>query len=92
MGVYIDMEMPKDRPLIIKICPDGSVFTTHGIYGIGHCTATAFPVPPHGRLIDEDAMAYQLEKQATIDSQPRAIRRARRMVNDAATIIPAEEE
>lgn len=47
---------------------------------------------PHGRLIDADEVCYQLEKQATIDGQPRAIRRARRIVADAPTIIEVEEE
>ena len=49
------------------------------------------PVPSHGRLIDADAICYQLEKRATIDGQPRAIRRARCMVESAPTIIEAEE-
>ncbi len=49
-------------------------------------------VPPHGRLIDADIVCYQLEKQATIDGQPRAIRRARRIVADAPAIIEAEED
>jgi len=48
-------------------------------------------IPPHGHLIDADIVCYQLEKQATIDGQPRAIRRARKIVADAPTIIEAEE-
>lgn len=48
-------------------------------------------IPPHGRLIDGDIVCYQLEKQATIDGQPRAIRRARKIVADAPTIIEAEK-
>lgn len=47
-------------------------------------------IPPHGPLIDADIVCYQLEKQATIDGQPRAIRRARKIVADAPTIIEAE--
>lgn len=66
-----------------------------GITGIRTNTAQGCPlieVPtPHGRLIDADAVCYQLEKQATIDGQPRAIRRARRIVADAPAIIEAEE-
>ena len=54
------------------------------------CPLVEVPTP-HGRLIDADEVCYQLEKQATIDGQPRAIRRARRIVADAPTIIEAEE-
>lgn len=55
------------------------------------CPLVEVPTP-HGRLIDADIVCYQLEKQATIDGQPRAIRRARKIVADAPTIIEAEKE
>lgn len=100
MGVYIkNMKMPEDCikcPLCLftgkcwKCLADGS----HANFG-GTCRPPGcplVPVPPHGRLIDADEVCYQLEKQATIDGQPRAIRRARRIVADAPTIIKAEEE
>ena len=40
--------------------------------------------------IEREAVCYQLEKQETIDGQPRAIRRARRIVEDypAADVVP----
>lgn len=40
--------------------------------------------------IDREAVCYQLEKQATVDGQPRAIRRARRIVAEfpAADVRP----
>ena len=40
--------------------------------------------------IERDAICYQLEKQESIDGQPRAIRRARRIVADfpAADVVP----
>lgn len=40
--------------------------------------------------IDRDAVCYQLEKQESIDGQPRAIRRARRIVANfsAADVRP----
>lgn len=40
--------------------------------------------------IEREAVCYQLEKQETIDGQPRAIRRARRIVEDypAADVAP----
>lgn len=39
------------------------------------------------KYIDREAVCYQLDKQATIDGQPRAIRRARRIVEN----FPATE-
>lgn len=48
-GIYISgMKMPKDNPVIIKICPDGSVSRAN--VGV---VATAIPVQDHGRLIEE---------------------------------------
>lgn len=40
--------------------------------------------------IERDAICYQLKKQERIDGQPRAIRRARRIVADfpAADVVP----
>lgn len=40
--------------------------------------------------IEREAICYQLEKQESIDGQPRAIRRARRIVADfpAADVVP----
>ena len=40
--------------------------------------------------IEREAVCYQLEKQESIDGQPRAIRRARRIVADfpAADVVP----
>ena len=42
------------------------------------------------KYIDREAICYQLEKQESIDGQPRAIRRARRIVADfpAADVVP----
>ena len=54
MGIYIKgMEMPKNEPLLVKINPDGSVSTTAKN---GYKKYQAVPVPPHGRLIDADAL------------------------------------
>lgn len=40
--------------------------------------------------IEREAICYQLEKQESIDGQPRAIRRARRIVEDfpSADVVP----
>lgn len=49
------MEMPTDAPVIIKICPDGSVSRVHE--GV---VAKAVSVPLHGRCIDVDALIKSL--------------------------------
>jgi hypothetical protein len=43
-----------------------------------------------GKYIEREAVCYQLAKQATIDGQPRAIRRAAKIVADfpAANVRP----
>ena len=82
------MEMPKDLPLIIKISQNGTVYISQGIYGIGHGVATAVPIPPHGDLIDRDALKnkhhwtddfYETEYVEVED------------IDAAPTIIPASE-
>ena len=55
MSVLIKgMEMPK-KELILILFPDGKVATEE--YEIG-AKAKAVEVPPHGRLIDADALPY----------------------------------
>jgi len=78
------IEMPKEKPLIIKISQDGTVFMSQGIYGIGHGVATAVPVPPHGRLIDADAMA-ELWKGCIIKGSIKPL------LDTRPTVIEAEE-
>lgn len=70
MGVYIDMEMPKEGFIEILIRDDGTVQQTGQSYridGTDYYTPyvgempvihKAVPVPPHGRLIDADAIPY----------------------------------
>ena len=65
MGVYIYMEMPTGcSALTLKVWPDGQVeiFDADGEWK----TSKAIPVPPHGRLIDADALmndGWTLHKQ-----------------------------
>ena len=60
MSIYIKgMEMPTDGPLIFKINPDGTVSTT---WKNGYKKYTAVPVPPHGRLIDADALMLKIQE------------------------------
>lgn len=57
MGVYImGREMPKAEfgSMIVAIRPDGMVEDVMGCY-----VGKAVPVPPHGRLIDADALKVQ---------------------------------
>lgn len=48
-------------------------------------------IPAHRRLIDADALCYQLSKQETIDGQPRAIRRARKIVMEFPPVLDTED-
>lgn len=85
MGVYINMEM-STTPVLFCIHPDGKVFAD--IDG-GWREYKAVPVPPHGRLIDADALRkdwlengeneYIYDTNAFLDS-----------LDDAPTIIEAE--
>lgn len=55
MGVYIKgMEMPKSFK-DIRIYADGRI-VSKSLYMYGEEIATAVPVPPHGDLIDRDAL------------------------------------
>lgn len=55
-----------------------------------NCSIIAVLPEGHGRLGDLDAVFYSLAKQETIDGQPRAIRRAMRIIEREPTIVPAE--
>jgi hypothetical protein len=61
MGVYLpNVDMPKgDKVLTVQICPDGSIWQQ---YRGTVPNAKAVPVPPHGRLIDADALMHEFEK------------------------------
>lgn len=53
MGVYIsDLEIPsKGKGVVVILCSSGAV------YSGGQKVGTAVHVPPHGALIDRDALA-----------------------------------
>ena len=78
-GVLIKgMEMPKDGcHHMICIYADGTVSTGGRVY-------MAVPVPPHGRLIDADALLRTAMEN--FDFVPRW------MVKEAPTVIPADED
>lgn len=53
------VEMPKDKAIAVVIHPDGTAYSVEMFAGV--CTnyltdCEAIPVPPHGRLIDADAL------------------------------------
>lgn len=94
MGLYIkNMEMPKDKAVAVVIHPDGTAYTAEMFAGV--CTeylsdCTAVSVPPHGKLIDADAILQEATKGEEpfdwIDKNELL-----RLFFDAPTIIPAEE-
>lgn len=103
MGVYLpNVDMPKDDKVVtIQICPDGSIWQQ---YRGTVPNAKAVPVPPHGRLIDADAVVAEIDSY--IDSmaysysyllreeqsqREHGMVFARNIVCDAPTIITAEE-
>ena len=60
MGVYLpNVDAPKDdKAVTIQICPDGSIWQQYR----GTVPNTkAVPVPPHGRLIDADALTETID-------------------------------
>ena len=79
------MELPKNEPLLVKINPDGSVSTTAKN---GYKKYKAVPVPPHGRLIDADALT--ISTAVPLDGKPYRYVHIDN-IKDAPTIIPASE-
>lgn len=87
------MEMPTDCALMLKIFPDGRVGVPVHLNWAGTMVvndAEAVPVPPHGRLIDKDAVRKKCERgeypNVYIDTKELAAE-----FYAAPTIIPAEE-
>ncbi len=94
MSVLIKgMEMPKDGELLcVNIYPDGKVCINLDL----ECKriATAVPVPPHGRLIDADAVLSQYNgsiRTAQCD-YAEGLRDAAEDIKTAPTIIEQEVE
>ena len=93
MGIYIPgMEMPCEGLMtIIAIGYDGRVFQPieypdeHTLY---HGTKyNAIELPPHGRLIDADALRSNM-----YDSLTKQFYINQKQIENAHTIIPSEEE
>ena len=85
------MEMPEMRRayagLIIRW--DGEVFPFFPPQGyeLGESIASAVPIPPHGRLIDADAVLQDL-----LSPSKEFERGMSELVGDAPTIIPADKK
>ena len=103
MGVYIDMEMPQscdDCRLNNGIsCYAVPEYTEDGVVGRTEDRpdwCPLFSVPPHGRLIDADAVEKQIEYVANLDWNKKVgasggMLAALEIVEDAPTILEAEE-
>lgn len=93
MGVYIKgIQMPKEnqRGLWVVIHSDGTVEYDTGDYGWQTLRNAAIPVPPHGRLIDADALEYHADNVR--DPMGRTEKTVMwKKIEAAPTIIPEEE-
>jgi hypothetical protein len=96
MGIYIDMEMPKeDNWRSIRIYPDGTIGRPIGFgdYALVE-GAKAVPVPPHGDLIDKKTVSENLASVLNKKNPPFSYpdwNDAIVAMMTAPTIIPAEE-
>ena len=96
MGLYIQgIELPKEQNV-----PTWAVIFSNGevrIYKDGFNTdqgngkGTAIPVPPHGRLINADALFEKVYKAWGTEYDAGESNWFMDMINEAPTIIPAEE-
>lgn len=88
MGVYIKgMEMPKDRPQLLWVYPNGKALTVQSDVDPWK-ELQAVPVSPHGRLIDANALkefAYKRQEETGIAACLDVLD-----ISLAPTIIPAE--
>lgn len=93
MGVYIKgMEMPKERPQLLWIYPDGKVITVKSDVD-PEDNFNAVPVPPHGRLVDAEKLTEEMrlfikENMLSRDDARELIE----TIAEAPTIIEAEGE
>lgn len=87
------MEMPENDVLELRIYPNGNVYKIIGGYHTYYQPNKAVPVPPHGRLIDADAIEkLSLPMTDIIDGeivQNRYVSLG--TIRQMPTIIPAEE-
>lgn len=97
MSVLINgMKMPKDGFITITVTSDGRVVGNakkeSGKYEYlgNEDIAKAIPVPPHGRLIDANALTYLMGMDEHFS--PLEAMYLMELIADAPTIIPADKE
>ena len=93
MGIYLpNMEMPRKGQMLV-IFPDGTSYVCFNGMRERLAQTKAVPVPPHGRLIDADAVAKMvLDSVNQEDAQGFMFTKIIcQILKDAPTIIPAEE-
>lgn len=90
MGVYLsNIEMPRTHPITVEIYPNGTVLSK--TVGSMDIHGKAVPVPPHGRLIDADALIESFDPSDfwNPDAEDNCFA-AIHVVNCAPTIIEEE--
>ena len=98
MGIYLPniMKMPRKGEMLV-IFPDGTSYVCFNGMRERLAQTTAFPVPPHGELIDRDANLMSLRKvlyspftdHGSIETA--MLKACIKMFEEAPTIIGAEE-
>ena len=88
------MKMPKEGRLLVSIHSDGCVYQS--VYDMGFekvNQAVATELPPHGRIIDADALHYSrirmCHEDGTVGGYNAVVMSAE--IKDAPTIIDVEE-
>lgn len=91
------LEMPATYPLTVTIYPDGQVLSE--TVGAKDIHGEAVPVPPHGELIDADALhrVLRLRGKEFSDSEygegvKCGLADARECIKIAPTVIPASKK
>lgn len=92
MGVYVSgINMPEGEgsKLVLQIFPNGEVYDGHGIrLGIANW-AKAVSIPPHGDLIDRDAIPYN---KIMLENDDFYYGVTKPYIDRMPIIIPAERE
>ena len=84
------MEMPRTHPITVEIYPDGTALSK--TVGRMDIHGKAVSVPPHGRLIDADALKASLAfAEKTAEWAVPALRAVLIAIDEMPTIIQAEE-
>ena len=102
MSILIPGKIPKQKSIFIEITPGGGVNEIiNPLLSVSIGLATE--LPPHGRLIDADALkVYQMEENVRADGDPNeyeydaglidGLHMAAKAVSVAPTVIPADPE